>query len=147
MIRVISSLPGTIGFFTGVILLTWINMYFLNAELTIGNLGITFFVIQMFLDTAITLLFSLFLAATLYKMYRFRIPEKKTGVWMLGGFLGVVVSGCPACSITLASYLGFASIVSSLPFFGIELKIVSLLLLLYVLYITLRDIDVCKVKS
>jgi len=55
-------------------------MYFLNAELTIGNLGITFFVIQMFLDTAITLLFSLFLAATLYKMYRFRIPEKKTGV-------------------------------------------------------------------
>jgi len=66
---------------------------------------------------------------------------------MLGGFLGVVVSGCPACSITLASYLGFASIVSSLPFFGIELKIVSLLLLLYVLYITLRDIDVCKVKS
>ena len=49
----------------------------------------------------------------------------------LGTFLGVLVMGCPACTITLASYLGLAGVLSGLPFYGVEANFLAVVLLLW----------------
>ena len=70
----------------------------------------------------------------------------KTSVWFLGWFLGFLISGCPACSITFASYLWLASIFSIFPYYGLELKILSVFLLLYANYTIFTQLDTCRIK-
>jgi len=80
----------------------------------------------------LALLFGIFLAITLYKYKRF--DTVKTTTWFLWGFLGVLVSGCPSCSITFATYLGLSAILTVLPFSGLELKVIGIIILLFVIY-------------
>ncbi|MDD2871084.1 MAG: hypothetical protein PHS49_03765 [Candidatus Gracilibacteria bacterium] len=121
--------------------------YFASRELVIGNLGYNFYLTELSFDILIAILFGLFVGSTVYKMNYFSKTDKKnTILGGIGGFFGVLITGCPACSITLASYLGLASIISVFPFYGMELKVLSLALLLYVVYDTLKSLEVCKVK-
>jgi len=94
-------------------------MYFSNLELMRGNLG--------YIHTTIYILLSLLVVV----LFAFRWKEKKAlstktfGVGAVGTGASVLVNGCAACSITLASYLGLASVVSALPFYGMELTILG----------------------
>ena len=122
--------------------------HFKNSELIIGNLGLTFYITELTLDIFIALLFWLFVWSTVYKMLYFSTPTKKhLWVWWFASFFWILVSGCPACSITLASYLGLASILSVLPYNWIELKVLSFIMLLYVVYDTLKTLEVCSIKK
>jgi len=131
------------------ILAIWsLFLYFKNTELIIGNLWLTFYIIELSLDIFIALLFWLFIWSTIYKIMYFAWPTKKTmWVWSIASFFWILVSGCPACSITLASYLGLASILSVLPYHWLELKILSFIMLLYVVYDTLKTLEVCSIKK
>ena len=71
---------------------------------------------------------------------------KSSSSTVFGSFLSVLVSGCPACSITLASYLGLSSFLSALPFFGIELKIAGLGLLLYSTNYLAKNLYTCNTR-
>ena len=64
-----------------------------------------------------------------------------------GTFLGLLVAGCPACSITLASYLGLGSLISFLPWYGLELKIIAIFLLIYANISLLKNLKVCEIKK
>lgn len=101
---------------------------------------------EVFLWGIIAILFGLFVGATLYKIKYFW-TGKKSATGVVGWFLWVIAWGCPACSITFASYLGLAGLVSLLPYKGLELKIISIAFLLYACYITIRDLQVCKLKQ
>jgi hypothetical protein len=57
------------------------------------------------------------------------------------------VSGCPACSITLASYLGLAGVFALLPYNGLELKIVGTLVLIWSVYSNIKNLKVCSIKK
>ncbi len=143
--KIITSFVWVIWIVIGIAIIAVPAYYFMNKDLIIWNLGHSFYVTEMSLTIIISVLFGLFMWATLYKISYFSV--KKTGIWILGWFLWALVSWCPACSITLASYLWLASLISLFPYSGLELKILSVLILLYANYSTIKDLEICKVKN
>ncbi len=118
---------------------------FMDSELIINNLWFKFFVIEIILTILIWIIFWLFLAWTLYKIKFFSSPWAKT-TWFFGWVLWVLVAGCPACSITLASYAWLAWVISVFPYEWLELKILSIFFLLYANYSTYKNLESCKLK-
>ncbi len=137
-------------FFSIFLFLIFIFIFFLitDDELIRGNLGIIFYSIVIFLNIGISLLFSIFLSIFMYKYIKFSSFSTKEGTSsIIGSFFGVLLTGCPACSLSLASYLGFASILSFLPFFGLELKILGFIILFYANYSILKNLNNCNIKK
>jgi len=63
------------------------------------------------------------------------------------GLLSLVAAGCASCGLSFASVLGIAALVSLLPFRGLELYIVSIVILLISLFLNLQTlVRVCKLK-
>ena len=145
LLKVLKSKIWFVWMIFGVLLIIVPSYYFLDYEMIIGNKGYVYLYIELFLDWVIAILFWIFIGATLYKISYFSV--KKTWIWFLWWFLGILVSGCPSCTITLASYLWLASFVSILPYDWLELKIMSVFLLIYVCYTTLVNLEVCKIKK
>lgn len=130
------------------ILIGSIFIYFTNFELIAGNFGHTYLWWQIIMQLLITILFGLFVPISLYKFLEFNSFSIKENISSGGGtFLGLLVAGCPACSITLASYLGLTSLITLLPWYGLELKIMAIPLLAYANISLLKDLKVCKIKK
>ncbi len=144
LIKIFKSKVWIFWIITGIILIVIPSYYFLDYQMIIGNKGYIYLYFEIFLDILIAILFWIFLWATLYKMSYFSV--KKTWVWFLWWFLWILVSGCTGCTITFASYLGLAWFVSILPYGWLELKIISIFLLIYVCYITLKNLEICELK-
>lgn len=105
----------------------------------------THFYLVFGLDAILIFLFGIFLWWTLYKMVYFW-NRKTSKIWFLGGFLGSLVWGCTSCSLTLASVLGLWSFMAFLPYWWLEIKIFSVLLLVYVCFNTLKNLEICNLK-
>ncbi len=130
------------------LLVGYIFSLFTNIDLIFGNFGVHYLWAQIVTQTLITLLFGLFVPISIYKIIVFNSFSIKENLSSGGGtFLGLLVAGCPACSITLASYLGLISIVSFLPWYGLELKLIAIPLLLYSNYSLLKNLKTCKIKK
>ena len=126
-----------------VIIIGVVMFYFTNFSLISGNQGKVFAYTQIFFQLIISLLFGINISALWYKLKLSSLVKEKTST-SLAAILSVIVSGCPACGITLASYLGLATFFSALPFFGLELKIIAILLLLYSTNSLLKNLNVCR---
>lgn len=127
------------------LLLSLIIYNFTDYHLIRGNLWVTRYYIWMIVDILFIILFSLFVAGFVYKSLLFW--THKNVWWRLGGFFGLLVTWCTSCSITLASYIWLAWLVSLLPWWGIELKIVWLLLVWYGVYNTYNKLTECEIKK
>lgn len=122
--------------------------YFLNIDLLIGNLWMTYAVIEITLHVVISLAVALFIAMSVYKIrYFWKVDRKEWVVWWIGSFFGILVAWCPACSITIASYLWLASIIAALPYSWLELKVIALWLLIYSIIRSLQTLEVCEIKK
>lgn len=143
--KVFKSKTWFIGFIFWLPIILIPSYYFYQKELTIWNLGYNYFFLENTLIISIAILFSLFIWITLYRINFFSV--KKTWVWFFWWFLWVLISGCPSCSITLASYLWLASFVSVFPYNWIELKVISVIILLYANYDGLKNLEVCNLKK
>lgn len=137
-------LPSILAFFIGVSLMWYLEYYFLDAALVIGNLGVTFYTIEIIFVTLNSFLFGSFLALNVYKMSLFSVDKASIGIFWW--FLGILVTWCPSCSITLASYIWLASLIWSFPYGGIELKIVAFLLLIYANYSLYKNLKICNLN-
>jgi len=119
-----------------------------DFELVLGNLWLAFAWTEVILYTSITLLFALFVMAQTYKIRYFCVAEKKKTVGgFIGWLIGMVTVGCPACSITIASFIGLSWLIALLPFDWLELKVIAVCLLVRSNYTILRDLTVCIVKN
>ena len=148
LIKVLTKQSSLIVTIVSILSIWTLFLYFKNTELIIWNLWLTFYVIELILDILVAILFWLFVWSTVYKIMYFAWPTKKTmWVWSIASFFWILVSGCPSCSITLASYLGLASILSVFPYHWIELKVLSFIMLLYVVYDTLKTLEICNIKK
>jgi hypothetical protein len=146
--KVLTKKSSLIAIIIAILSIWFLFLYFKNTDLIIGNLWLTFYISELILDILVAILFWLFIWSTVYKIMYFAWPTKKTmWVWWVASFFWILVSGCPSCSITLASYLGFASILSVLPYHWIELKVLSFIMLLYVVYDTLKTLEICNIKK
>ena len=147
-VKVLSEPVSLLSGLFSLVLFLYLGRVFINLPLLIGNLGATFAYIEVVLHVLLSVVFALFIAASVFKVRYFSHIEKtKSATWFLGSFLGIIVVGCPSCSLTLASYIGLAGALSvlPLPFHGIELKILWLIILIVVVYYVLRDLMVCKI--
>jgi hypothetical protein len=143
--KVFLSLHWIIWITLGIVIIAVPSYYFIEKDIIIGNLWYTFYISEVIFNTLIALLFWLFLWWTVYKIHYFQI--KKSSIWFLWWFLGLLISGCPACSITLASYLWLASVISIFPYFWLELKVLSTILLLYADYFIFKNLQTCNIKK
>ncbi len=136
-----------IGLFVGLLIGTFF-VYHTDTELILGNEGVIYYFLQVFFQLMISVLFAIFLPVSLYKYASFsKFDLKENSTSFIGTFFGIIVAGCPACSITLASYIGLAGVISLLPYHGLELKIIGALLLVYANYSLLLNLQTCKLKK
>ena len=126
---------------------TWfLWRYFTNLDLAVGNMWTWFAYTEIVTYIIFMLFFSVFISASVYKRRYFsNFNIKTSSAWSIWGIFGVLVAGCPACSITLASYLWLASLISLLPYKWLELKILWIILLGYACRNIIKDIDTCVV--
>lgn len=130
------------------ILLSFIFHINTHYDLMKGNYGMLYFYINNFSQFLISFLFSIFVSVTVYKYIKFSsFSAKENGASFFGTIIGVLVAGCPACSITFATYLGLAGVFVLFPWHGLELKLLSVPLLLYANYSTLKSLNYCKIKK
>lgn len=124
-----------------------IMFYFTNYDLIAGNMGLIYANIQIFLQIMFVLFFGINISLLFYQI-KAAADHKSSGVGSttLGSILGIIVSGCPSCGITLASYIGLSSFLSSFPFYGIEIKIIGLIILIYSTYSISKNIGQCKIS-
>jgi hypothetical protein len=112
-----------------------------------GNLGITYFYVNFVLQVGISFLFASFFTFFVYKYITFSTFDKKTSATsFLGTIFGVLVGGCAACSLTVASYLGLGSVIAFFPYHGIELKLFGFLMLIYANFMSIRDLQICRLN-
>lgn len=110
-----------------------------------GNLGQNYYTTWMIIDALFVISFSLFVAGFVYKSLLFW--QHKNIWWRFGGFFGLLVTWCTSCSITIASYLWLAWLISLLPWWGIELKIIWLILVGYGVYNTYNKLTECDMRK
>ena len=147
-IDIFSKWQNIIIFILVTLIVGYFFAYFTDMDMISGNFGHSYMWFQIIAQTIISILFGLFVPISIHKIVVFNSFSLKENLSSGGGtFLGLLVAGCPACSITLASYLGLASIVSFLPWYGLELKILAVPLLLYANISILKNLKVCKVKN
>lgn len=124
-----------------------VGFFFFDYELTLGNTWGLITYLWLGLHILVTILFALFVVGQVYKFKTlWSVKDSGKGQWIVWGILGSLITWCPSCSISLASYLGLSSILSLLPRHGLELKIAAVLLLLRSNVSMYRNLLVCKMK-
>jgi hypothetical protein len=132
-------------------LITWfiivIGHIYVDIPSILWNQWMTYVVVERVSHVILSILIGLFVATHVYRFRKLRtLWWKKTLWWSIGSFLGILVTWCPSCSMTIAWMIWLAWVLSGLPFAWLEVKIVGLLIMLWVVYKTLVDLLVCKVK-
>ncbi len=92
----------------------------------------------LFLLTTVAILTGLNLVLTVERLRSIRSSGKMH--WAIGGssILGIVGSGCASCGLPILALLGFGGAAAYLPFQGIELSLLAIVLLSVSLYILIQ---------
>jgi len=126
---------------------------FFNALKFIMNLLIGFNETVLFASyitvITISILFGILFSLIIYKIkFAKETNKKKVGILTkVGIFLGVLAPGCAVCGIGLISVLGLSSVfLNFFPYDGLELSILAILILIYSIYYTSKNLTVCRIK-
>ena len=119
-----------------------------HNDLIAGNYGHTYLMWQWIIQVVLTIQLSLFITISAYKVFYFSsFDVKENGAGAFATFFGILAAGCPACSITIASYIGLAGFLSLFPYGGLELKILSVFILIIAIIYILKDLHICQIKK
>lgn len=99
----------------------------------------------------VSILFGLFFSLLAYKSFfniKFKEKQKGLGIFAtIGVFMGALAPGCTACGIGLASVLGLgAGALSFLPYGGIELSVIAILMLSYSTFRITKSMYECNIN-
>ena len=112
--------------------LTVFTVFQYSLSIYIQMNGFYYTVVSMLLNVLISVLVGINTAILAYN-----IDMKKSVCSISGGAIAIFTSGCPTCGALLFSLLGYPLALMALPWKGLELKIVSIILLaLYIQLIT-----------
>lgn len=114
--------------------------------IAIGSFQALSFSDQMFI-VLISLLFGLNLELVLRKL-RFLASFGSLHIVFGSGLISIAATGCASCGLSIASFVGLSAVLITLPFHGIELYILSLLILILSLFYNLKSlIKACNIKK
>jgi len=139
-------------FFLFIILNLFINKVYITYQVLLDNirLGIPF----VFFSILVAGLVALNVNLVIIKLKELapidnKFDKKAGGIASLGVFGGLLGGACPGCFVGLfPAFLGLFGISASLsvlPFYGIELQVVSVILLIISTYYLTKEV-VCKVE-
>jgi len=139
------------GRFVGDTLLGSFPLFYKSQVLFFLSLGI--FTAFSPVDTIITLLSGLFVGINLTLLIKtlYLLEHQGKIGFSVGGatIIGLVSSGCASCGLSVLSLLGLSASLSFLPFHGLEIHLLSLVLLIissWYMIKKLRDGVYCKIK-
>ena len=131
-----------------------------DFEIIKGNYWAHIMWLDIFLNIFITLFFSVFISLTIFRIkYFWGALWKDWYFWWVWAFFWILITGCPVCSLNLAFYLWLSSIFTSasfsvfgrefnlFPLWWIEIKILWLLIIVYSVIHSLKNLKICKIKK
>ena len=127
--------------------LWYVTEYFSDRALIAGNYWITYAIINLTFDIINIVCIWLFVGSFVYKRRFFGSSSQNNQSGWFASITSILTSGCPSCSITLASYLGLASFFALLPYNGLELKIIGTCVLIWSVYNNIKNLTVCNIKK
>ncbi len=122
-----------------------------SLEFFVMMSGVNFTLLSLISLGIIALLFGVFLSMFAYKIKTAKKASKGSGFFgAIGLITGGLAAGCPTCGAILFSLIGAPLALMILPFKGLELKILSIVLLLlsnYFLAKSLAESETCEIKK
>jgi len=108
--------------------------------------GFNFTFWAIFFTAIISLLLGIFIALVVYRFKLIQNGSKKLGFFgTLGFFFGVFSAGCPSCGSVILALFGAPLALMLLPYKGLELKVASILILIWSNYSMSRKLIKCNV--
>ena len=111
----------------------------------------SYIAISIGLTAAVSILGGINIAMIAYRMARMRMANsaKSSSSAALGGMFAMFTPGCPACTAPLAVVLGAVGGLSVFPMQGLELKIISVGVLVFSIYWIARSMQrnsCCRIR-
>jgi len=103
--------------------------------------GTIFTIVSVVLGLVISILLGGYSALLIFKRDIIRARSagnKMAGV--SGTFVGLVASGCPTCGAPILGLMGWPLGLLALPFYGLELKVLSVVFLLLAIFLISKNI-------
>lgn len=121
--------------------LTVINIYH-NSIFAYADMNGTFFTItSLILGLIIAILLGFHVSLLVYRRDIIKaraVGNKVAGVG--GAAVGILASGCPSCGAPVLGLVGLPLGLFTLPFRGIELKVLSIIFLLWAIFLIVKNI-------
>ena len=106
--------------------------------------GVGFSFISLLTSLIISLLFGLFFALFIYKIVLIKKTTKTSFFGFIGLIAGMFAAGCPTCGAFLFSLVGAPLALMVFPFHGLELKALSIVLLVISNIFLVRSLNKCE---
>ncbi len=123
--------------------LTIVNVAFHSFSILLQMDGWTFTIISFALSLLISALFGIYIALLIFR--HDLIKDSKNPKAIISGVGGTVASifasGCPTCGAPLFAFFGAPLALMSLPLQGLEIKVLSILLMLVSIYLLAESIE------
>ncbi|OGY49555.1 MAG: hypothetical protein A3B89_01745 [Candidatus Buchananbacteria bacterium RIFCSPHIGHO2_02_FULL_40_13] len=115
--------------------------------------GIIFTIVTVVLGLIISILLGGHIALLVFRrdiIQARSVGNKMAGVG--GALTGLIASGCPTCGAPLLALMGWPLGLFALPFYGLELKVLSVIFLLLAIFLISKNIrnnltDQCSIKN
>lgn len=123
--------------------LTIINVAFHSFSILVEMDGWTFTAVSLGLSLIISALFGIYIALFIFR--RDLIKDSKHIKPILSGIggtiTGVIAAACPTCGAPMLAFFGAPLALMALPFQGLEIKVLSILLLSLSVYLLTESIE------
>ncbi len=142
--------------YLAIFLILSILLFFILSSLTLATTtdhkigifvmmnGLSYTVISFFSLVLIAVLFGIYISVFVYKI-RLKAKSKTAGALGFTSFIGGLFSaGCPMCGAYLFGLLGMPLALFFMPFKGLELRVLTILLLMASIYFVAKSINKCE---
>ena len=132
-----------------IILSLFLINYFFVGITNFFKYDIKWYVISNIILTAIvSILLGISISMNIHKIAELKKMSSSSTVGIFGSFLSFLGIGCPSCSLSIATSLvpslGPVFVLGALPLKGLEIQIISIILLLVSLYFATKE-NTCKI--
>lgn len=121
--------------------LTVVNVYHNSIFVYADMSGTLFTITSLVLSAIIAVLLGFHVALLVFRHDIIKAREIRNKVASFGGAMtGILASGCPSCGAPLLGLIGFPLALWSLPFKGLELKVLSVGFLVLAIFLISKNI-------
>ena len=131
----IITIVTSIIFFSLLYFLTVINVYEKNIFIYAIMNGTLFTILSLLSSVILSVLLGIYLSLAIYQINLSRLHTHKSNICTTGALAaGTVVTGCPSCGVPILALVGFPLALMSLPFKGLEIKFLSIIIIIISIY-------------